>query len=152
VARDAAGGMGGAQEGGNLLTVRRPALPALEFPGREATDVDVKVVQSGVVTVAVKLELEFQLILRDGCSAHRAERPGPRPAPGTVRSSKGYLRSADRFSGLRAQNSLVGYGSNSRSAGLVMPDARRPGRLFASPGKPDGRQLVVYIFKTGRSS
>ena len=25
-----------------------------------------------------------------------------------------------------------------------MPDARRLGRLFASPGEPDGRQLPVY--------
>ena len=25
-----------------------------------------------------------------------------------------------------------------------MPDAKRPGRLFASPGKPDGRRLSVY--------
>jgi hypothetical protein len=31
-----------------------------------------------------------------------------------------------------------------------MPDARRLGRLFASPGKPDGRQPVVYTLKDRR--
>jgi len=30
------------------------------------------------------------------------------------------------------------------------PDAKRPGRLIASPRKPDGRQVVVYISKDGR--
>src|SRR5207249_9366809 len=71
-------------------------------------------------------------------------------APGMVRWSGWQLFSAEHFSGLRAQNSLVGHGSNSRSGGLVMPDARRPGRLFASPGEPDGRQVVVYIFRDRR--
>jgi hypothetical protein len=32
-------------------------------------------------------------------------------------------------------------------AGRDMPDARRPGRLFASPGEPDGRQSLVYALK-----
>jgi len=32
----------------------------------------------------------------------------------------------------------------------VMPDARRPGRLFASPWEPDGRRLLVYTFKDRR--
>jgi hypothetical protein len=33
-----------------------------------------------------------------------------------------------------------------------MPDARRPGRLFASTGKPDGRQRVEYTLKDRRVS
>ena len=34
-----------------------------------------------------------------------------------------------------------------RPAVWVMPDARRLGRLFASPWKPDGRQAVAYTLK-----
>src|SRR6266571_70595 len=32
-------------------------------------------------------------------------------------------------------------------AGRDMPDTRRPGRLFASPEEPDGRQSLVYALK-----
>jgi hypothetical protein len=95
VARDAVGGAGGAQESGNELTVRATVPYALELPGREAADVDVELVQSGVVTIAGELNLELQLILRDGLAAHRAGRTDPRPAPGTVGSSRRQLSSAN---------------------------------------------------------
>src|SRR5437660_7525347 len=119
-------------------------MSALTLPRGKAGAVDVELVQSGVVTVSGELSLDLQLILRDGLAAHRAGRTGPRSAPGMVRWSGWQLSSAEHFSGLRAQNSLVGHGSNSRSGELVMPDARRPGRLFASTGGPDGRQIVAY--------
>ena len=75
-------------------------------------DVDVKLIQSGVVTIAGELNLELQLILRDGLAAHDAGRTGARPAPSTVRSPVWQLSSADRFLGFRAQDSLVGHGSS----------------------------------------
>src|SRR3989442_10002170 len=106
-----------------------------------------ELVQSGAAAVVGELSLDLQLILRDVLPAHRAGRNGPRSAPGMVRWSGWQFSSADHFSGLRAQNSLVGHGRNSRSGGVVMPDARRPGRLLASPSEPDGRQSVVYILK-----
>jgi hypothetical protein len=80
--------VGGAEGGGSDLSVLAPALPALELPGCEASDVDVEFVQSGVVTIAGELNLELQLILLDGLAAHRAGRTDPRPAPGTVRSGR----------------------------------------------------------------
>jgi hypothetical protein len=71
------------------LTVRAAVLCALELPCCEASDVDVELVQSGVVTIAGELDLELQVILRDGLAAHRAGRTDPRPAPGTVGSAGG---------------------------------------------------------------
>jgi hypothetical protein len=72
VARDAARGVGGVEEGGNELTVRGAVLSALKLPRCKASDVDMELVQSGVVTIAGELDLELQLILRDGLAAHRA--------------------------------------------------------------------------------
>src|SRR4029450_4337462 len=81
MARDAAGGVGGAQESGNELAVRAAIPFALELPRSEAADVDVELVQSGVVAIAGELDLELQMILRDGLAAHRAERTNSRSAP-----------------------------------------------------------------------
>ena len=44
-------------------------LAALEFPGREATDVDVKLIETWVVAVAGELNLELKLGLRHRPSA-----------------------------------------------------------------------------------
>ena len=60
----------------------RAAIPvALELPCCKAADVDVELVQSGVVTIAGELDLELHLIFRDGLAAHRAARADSRPAP-----------------------------------------------------------------------
>jgi len=65
----------------------RAAIPlALELPRSEAADVDVELVRAGVITIAGELNLELQLIFRDGLAAHRAGRTDSRPAPGTVGS------------------------------------------------------------------
>ena len=112
VARDAAGGVGGAQESGNQLAVRATVPYALELPCCEAADVDVELVESRVVTIAGELDLELQMILRDGLAAHHAGRTHTRPAPATVGSSVWQLSSTDQFAGFRAQNSLVGHGSS----------------------------------------
>ena len=118
----------------------RPAIPfALELPRWKAADVDVELIQSGVVTIAAELDLELHLIPRDGLAAHRADHTNSWPTPSTIGSLGRHHSSADRFSGFGAQNSLIGHASSPRSGVVVMPNARRPGRLFASPREPDGR-------------
>jgi len=109
VAGDAALGVGGAEEGGNELAVRAAIPVALELPCREAADVDMKYIQSGAPAVVAELNLHLQLILCNGHIAHCADHTNSRPAPSTIGSLGRHLSSADRFSGSRAQNSLVGH-------------------------------------------
>jgi hypothetical protein len=55
--------VGGAEEGGNELTVR-PAVPfALELPGREATEVKVMALNVRRPAIAYELNLELHLNL-----------------------------------------------------------------------------------------
>ena len=56
VARDEAGRVGCAQEGGNELSVRA-TLDALKFPRREALNVNVELIEAWVVAVAFALKL-----------------------------------------------------------------------------------------------
>jgi hypothetical protein len=49
-----------------------------------------------------------------------------------VGASGWQLSSEDYFSGFCTEDFLVGHGESPGSGGMVMPDARRPGRLFAS--------------------
>jgi len=76
----------------------------------------VELVQSRVITIAGELDLQLQMILRDGLSAHREERTNSRSAPGTVGSSGRQLSSWDRFSGFRSKGSFVGHGSRPEAA------------------------------------
>jgi len=55
---DATGGVGGAQEGRDELTVRVAIALALELPCCEAADVEVELVQSGVAGVMDAFYLE----------------------------------------------------------------------------------------------
>jgi len=71
---------------------------------------DVKVAHSGVAAVAVELNLDLQLILRDDLAAHRAGRTGPRSAPGPIGSAGRQLSATDRFAGLLAEDELFGHG------------------------------------------
>jgi len=136
VARDAAAGVGGESE----LTVSGPTLWALQHPSREAADVDMEPIHSGVAAVMGELDLEIQLILRDGLAAHRAGRTDLRPAPGTVGSSGWQLSRTDRFSGLRAQNLLVGHGKSPGFGRSGRAKCQKACRLFASHWEPDGRR------------
>ena len=81
-----------------------------------------------------------RLVLRDGLTAHRADHTNSWPAPSTIGAAGRQFSSAYRFSGFGAQNSLVGHGGSPGYNVSVMPDARRPGRLFTSPKEPDGRR------------
>ena len=83
---------------------------------------------------AAELNLHLQLILCDGLAAHRADHTNSRAAPGSVGSPGRHPSSAYRFSGFRAQNSLVGHGKSPGSAGrsCQMPEgsdacSRHPG-------------------------
>ena len=81
--------------------------------------------------VVGELNLELNLILLDTCSTYRAGVIDPRSGPRAVGAS-GQLSSEDYFSGFCTQDFLVGHGESPESGGMVMQDARRPGRLFAS--------------------
>jgi hypothetical protein len=116
-------------------------LCTLELPGREAADVDVKLIQPRLIAVKRELDLELQLILRDGLTADPAVRTHSRSAPGTIGSSVWQLSIANDFAGFRAKRRLVRHIEVSRiRQDVAKPNARRPGRLLASPWKPDGRR------------
>src|SRR4029450_864121 len=99
-----------------------------------ASDIDMQLVEYRVFTMSGELDLELQMILRDGLAAHRAGRTNSWSAPCTVGSSGWQLSSAGHFSGFRAKNSLVGHGESPGSGGVVMPDARRPDACSRHPG------------------
>lgn len=82
----------------------------------------------------------FQLVLPDGFAAHRTVHSNSRSTPSTIGSPRRHLSSTDRFSGFRAHGSLVGHGLLSGVGVVVMANARRPRRLFASIRKPNGRR------------
>jgi hypothetical protein len=56
----------------------------LQLPRREAPDMQAELVQQRDPIGARELDLEFQLVLRDGPLAHCALLASTRPAPGTV--------------------------------------------------------------------
>src|SRR4030095_1946740 len=84
-------------------------LSPLELPRREAPDVDVELVQAGVVAVALELNLKLQLFPRYGQVGTRAQGSDPRAAPCTVGTTGRQLTIPDDCSGLLAQNGLVGH-------------------------------------------
>src|SRR5438093_7879623 len=55
-------------------------FPPLELPGREAADVDVELVQPGIVPIAGELNLELHLGALDGEIADGTHRPDARPS------------------------------------------------------------------------
>jgi hypothetical protein len=67
--------------------MRDAVLTPLELPRREAPDVDVELVQPGVVAVAAELDLELELVAGHGLVADGTCRANTRPAPGAIRSA-----------------------------------------------------------------
>jgi hypothetical protein len=114
------------------LAVRAAIPVALELPRLAAAEVKMEPLNSRRRAVVSELNLELNLFLLDTCSTYRAGVIDPRPGPRAVRASGWQLSSADYFSGFCTQDFLVGHGDSPGSGGVVMPDARRPGRLFAS--------------------
>ena len=81
----------------------------LELPRREAPDVDVELVQSGIVAVTRELNLEFHLIAGHGVPAHRTESTDAGPAPCAVWPTLRKLAITDDSADLLAEDRLVGY-------------------------------------------
>ena len=144
VARDAAGGVGGAEEGGSDLSVLGSALPALELPGRKAAEVNVEPLNSRRSAVVGDLNLELYLIQLDRCATYRARSIDPGPAH--VRSGRmdGNFPARIASRALERRSFSSGMVALQGSGEVVMPDATRPGRLFASPWEPGGRRLLAY--------
>jgi hypothetical protein len=124
-------------------------MSALELPRREAADVDAVRVHSGHGLVACESDRELHLISSHWLVADDANDADPRTTPCPVGLSRRQLPTTDRVTSLVSEERFVRHVRSPGSGGVVMPDARRPGRLFASPGKPDGRQAVVYAFGRG---
>src|SRR5437870_12946580 len=80
--------------------VRGSRLGPLELPSREAAHVEMVSVQARHNTVAVKFDLEVQLVPLDLIAAYRACHAAPFPAHSAVRPSRGQPAPADRLAGL----------------------------------------------------
>src|SRR2546428_3444703 len=79
----------------------------LQFPGREAPDVHVVFVQTGVVAVVGELDLELHLAGAHGQSAHGTRRPDAGAAPRAVGPAAGKLAISNDGTGLLAEGVLV---------------------------------------------
>ena len=89
--------------------IRLP-LRSLELPRGEAADMDVELVEAWVVAVTSELDLELQLVALDGKPTDGTGCADARPAPCTVRRSGRELPRLDAFSGLPAEDLLIGHG------------------------------------------
>jgi hypothetical protein len=114
------------------LAVRAAISVALELPRREAAEVNLKPLNSRRSAVVGELNLELNLILLGPGRGSITPARYVEHVSRAVRESGWQLSSADYFSGFCTQHFLVGHGESPGSGGVVMPDARRPGRLFAS--------------------
>ena len=81
MARNTAGGVGGLEEERDELAVLDSTLSALELPGREAAEVDMKPLNSRRSTVVGELNLELYLIQLDRCATYGAGVIDPRSGP-----------------------------------------------------------------------
>jgi len=80
---------------------------SLELPGGEASDVDVELVQAGIVTIAGELNLELHLVSFHRHAAHGTRRPNARPAPCAVRPTTRELAVQDDLTSDSSQDILV---------------------------------------------
>jgi hypothetical protein len=125
---------------GQRVTSSRAILCALELPSHKALEVDVVRGHSGHGLVACESDRKFHLILGHGLLADDADDADPRTTPCPDGLSRRQLSTPDRVTSLVSEERFVRHVRSPGSGGVVMPDARRPGRLLASPGEPDGRQ------------
>jgi hypothetical protein len=140
-------------------------LHSLELSRREAPDMNVELVEAGVVAVMSELNLELQLIALHGESTDGAGSADTRSAPCAVRTSGGELPRLDHCSGFLAENQLVGHLGTSNTQHLAVfvsgkkgnPDAKgrnasqlaptnspvegKVGPPFATPAHSGGIQL-----------
>ncbi len=104
----------------------RSRVFSLKLPRCEASDVDVELVEPGIVTVAVELDLELQLLLLYGQLADRAEGTGARTSPRMIRSSGGELSTLARYSGFLAQGLFVHLADSHRKGAVATDEGARP--------------------------
>jgi hypothetical protein len=102
--------------------------PPLKLPGREPANVDVELVEAGVVAIMGELDLELHLVARDGQFSDGADRTDTGSTPSAVRSAVRELPSVEYLTGLRTYSLLVHLAG---SAG-----APRPWCGPASAGRP----------------
>jgi hypothetical protein len=104
-------------------------LRPLELPRREASEVDVELVEPGIVTVAGELDLELHLVLRDGQPSDRAIGPDARPAPRAIRATDGELSALDSGSGFLPKRTFIGHLATpfNNEDKRQMPGSRTPG-------------------------
>ena len=74
----------------------------LQLPRREATDMQMELIQPGHRTLSPdELNLEFQLVLRDGPRTHCAGFPSAHPAPHAIRVARRHSGGSRLFSETR---------------------------------------------------
>jgi hypothetical protein len=118
------------------VTSSRAIFCALELPSHKALEVTVVRVHSGHGLVACESDREFHLILGHGLVADDADDADPRTTPCPDGLSRRQLPTPDRVTSLVSEERFVRHVRSPGSGGVVMPDARRPGRLFASLWSP----------------
>jgi hypothetical protein len=82
-------------------------VASLELPRGEAPQVNVELVQPGIVAVMGELNLELELIAAHGPLANGAGSTDARTSPCAIGSLGGHLAGLDRCASLLAENSLV---------------------------------------------
>src|SRR3989442_8504835 len=127
------------------VVVRAP----LQFPGREAPDVHVVFVQTGVVAIVGELDLELHLAGSHGQSAHRTRRPHARAAPRAVGPAAGKLAISNDGTRLLAEGVLVHLDdldacTSPRNEKRVKPDASGSGARRVCR-RPNGRRSKSTI-------
>jgi hypothetical protein len=145
LARDAAGGVGGADEGRGDLTV------ALALPYRKAVEMDVVRLHSGHGLVARESDRELHLILGHGLVADDADDADPRTTPCPVGLSRRQLPTTDCVTSLLSEERFVRHVRSPRSScrHLFKVRCHKARRPIASTRMPVGRQAVVDIFGRG---
>jgi len=88
-------------------TLRRSLPPSLELPRREAPDVDVELVEPGVVSVALELDLELLLVFGDGQSANGARGTDAVTSPRTRWCDRGQFPFLNGFSSFRTERYFI---------------------------------------------
>ena len=131
-------------------------LDPLQFPHGKAPDVDVELVQSGIVAIVRELNFELQLVASYGLLAHRTWGPDAWPAPCAIRPTSRELSGLDYCSGFCSEDRFVRQLRSSnythetdarRSAGIIKPDPRagRRSRPLKGQWKADVTLLLSHL-------
>jgi hypothetical protein len=129
---------------------RAAASTPLELPGGEAANVNVELIEAGVVAIVGELDLELHLLLRYTLAANRAFSADAWTAPGAIGSAVRKVATLNGLARLRSENLFVGHGAPRRATSNTWRDAlragghatcQRGGRQMRQTASPEGRQL-----------